>query len=561
MHKALYREYRPMVFEDVIGQDHIIKTLINQIKTDNLSHAYLFCGTRGTGKTSTAKILARAVNCTDANIKPCNKCEVCTSILDSSNLDVIEIDAASNNSVDDIRELRDTVKYTPNSSKYKVYIIDEVHMLSSGAFNALLKTLEEPPSYVIFILATTEPNKIPATILSRCQRFDFKRIGLDTLVSKMRDICDREGVEISDQALSMVARNGQGSVRDSLSILDKCLSFSNGPIDIDDVTELLGAADPGQLINFAEAIIGADVARSMQLVEDYFMWGKDIKLLVEDLTGVFRSILMIKIFGNADHVLDFNEEYRLRLLENSDRIDTDELIRVLNLLSEAMDKLKQSTNQRMTLEIYIMKISAPATDDSDKAIRKRLEVIERMIEDGRITIVNSGQARGTIGQDNINGQENNILSAGTLVNNDEITEKVKNTRENIQVVDDINLEDMAYIEANWKKLLERLVKDRKMPLKAFLEDKHTLRYKNNILYVVLSDGFSFAIDRLTQADTHKYLKDIISEIYQMDIDVRFIVKDDMDKMEFSDKLEENTVENDPAISILSSLGDRLKIEN
>src|SRR3712207_4001870 len=319
MHKALYREYRPMVFEDVIGQDHIIKTLINQIKTDNLSHAYLFCGTRGTGKTSTAKILARAVNCTDANIKPCNKCEVCTSILDSSNLDVIEIDAASNNSVDDIRELRDTVKYTPNSSKYKVYIIDEVHMLSSGAFNALLKTLEEPPSYVIFILATTEPNKIPATILSRCQRFDFKRIGLDTLVSKMRDICDREGVEISDQALSMVARNGQGSVRDSLSILDKCLSFSNGPIDIDDVTELLGAADPGQLINFAEAIIGADVARSMQLVEDYFMWGKDIKLLVEDLTGVFRSILMIKIFGNADHVLDFNEEYRLRLLEKIGR--------------------------------------------------------------------------------------------------------------------------------------------------------------------------------------------------------------------------------------------------
>jgi len=554
MHKALYREYRPMVFEDVIGQDHIIKTLINQIRTDNLSHAYLFCGTRGTGKTSTAKILARAVNCTsDEASKPCNECQVCRSILDYSNLDVIEIDAASNNSVDDIRELRDTVKYTPNNSKYKVYIIDEVHMLSSGAFNALLKTLEEPPSYVIFILATTEPNKIPATILSRCQRFDFKRISLDTLVSKMRDICDREGVDISDRALRMVARNGQGSVRDSLSILDKCLSFSNGPIDIDDVTELLGAADPGQLINFAEAIIGSDVARSMKLIEEYFMWGKDIKLLVEDLTDVFRSILMIKIFGSADQVVDFNEEYRERMMENSQKTDTDELIRVLNLLSEAMYKLKQSTNQRMTLEIYIMKLATPATDDSSMSLRKRIELIERMVEDGRITIVgNNPSNASTLDRDSVEiGSKNSVVS------------NVKNTvdRSNRQSMDDIDPEDMEYIEENWGKLLERLVKDRKMPLKAFLEDKHALRYKNNILYVILSDGFSFAIDRLTQADTHKYLKDIISETYQMDIDVRFIVKEDMDKMEFSDKSEENTIENDPAISILSSLGDKLKIEN
>ena len=568
MHKALYREYRPMVFEDVIGQDHIIKTLINQINTNNLSHAYLFCGTRGTGKTSTAKILARAVNCTHDGDKPCNVCQSCVSIMDASNLDVIEIDAASNNSVDDIRELRDTVKYTPNKSKYKVYIIDEVHMLSSGAFNALLKTLEEPPSYVIFILATTEPNKIPATILSRCQRFDFKRIGLDTLVDKMKFICQKENVDISDDALRLVAKNGQGSFMDSLSILDKCLSFSNGPISMEEVLDLLGAAAPGQLISLSESIIESDVARSMKLVDDYFMWGKDIRLLVEDLTSVFRSMMMMKIFNEADSVVEFNEEYRNKLLEKSKSVDTEEIIRILNLLSEAIDKLKQSTNQRMTLEIYIMKLASPATDDSYRAIKKRLEVIERMVEDGRITVV--GQVGTSIGDPEPSLSDKSRGHMDQRVGRQDRTNKGSYGQETDlssprkdrldQNLEDIDEEGLAYIEENWKKLLERLVKDRKMPLKAFLEDKHALRYKNHILYVVLSDGFSFAIERLKQEETSKYIKNVISEIYKMDIDVRFIVKDDMDKMEFSDPEPKQELGQDPAIGILSSLGDKLKIE-
>lgn len=569
MHKALYREYRPMVFEDVVGQDHIIKTLINQINTDNLSHAYLFCGTRGTGKTSTAKILARAVNCTSDNKKPCNDCESCISILDASNLDVIEIDAASNNSVDDIRELRDTVKYTPSNSRYKVYIIDEVHMLSTGAFNALLKTLEEPPSYVIFILATTEPNKIPATILSRCQRFDFKRVGLDTLVDKMRTICDRENIKISDDALRLIARNGQGSVRDSLSILDKCVSFSNGSIGLDDILEILGAADPGQLINLTESIIQADVATAMKLVDDYFMWGKDIRILVEDLTGVFRSMMMMKIFGKADSVVEFNEEYRNKLMEQSKSMDTEEIIRVLNLLSESIDKLKISANQRLTLEIYIMKLATPATDDSYDAIKKRLEVIERMVEDGKITIV--GQTNLNHNQDGVySGQMNkSLLNAsqekGTMKVNTPSDGEGGHKDSNIAGTNvgehgDMDEDGLAYIEENWKKLLERLVKDRKIPLKAFLEDKHALRYKNKILYVVLSDGFSFAIDSLKQEENREYIKNVMSEIYNINIDVRFIVKEDMDKMDFSDVEPIKESVEDPAIGILSSLGDKLKLE-
>ena len=233
MHKALYRVYRPKTFEDVVGQEHIVKTLKNQIKNNNIGHAYLFSGTRGTGKTSTAKIFARAVNCLNPiNEEPCNECEICRDTLNDNIMDVVEIDAASNNSVDDIRELRESVKYTPSKAKYKVYIIDEVHMLSQGAFNALLKTLEEPPSYVIFILATTEPHKIPATILSRCQRFDFKRVSSKDIAARMAYICEKEDIEVEDKALNLIARNSQGALRDALSILDQCMSFGNDKIDI-----------------------------------------------------------------------------------------------------------------------------------------------------------------------------------------------------------------------------------------------------------------------------------------------------------------------------------------
>ena len=235
MHKALYRAYRPQNFEDVVGQQHIIRTLKNQIESNNVGHAYLFTGTRGTGKTSTAKIFARAVNCVQSkDQEPCNECEVCRDILNDNVMDVVEIDAASNNSVDDIRELRESVKYSPTKAKYKVYIIDEVHMLSQGAFNALLKTLEEPPSYVIFILATTEPHKIPATILSRCQRFDFKRVTVKDMTDRMKKICNEENIEVEEKALNLIARNSQGALRDALSILDQCISFSYNKIEYKD---------------------------------------------------------------------------------------------------------------------------------------------------------------------------------------------------------------------------------------------------------------------------------------------------------------------------------------
>ena len=263
MHKALYRAYRPQNFEDVVGQQHIIRTLKNQIENNNVGHAYLFAGTRGTGKTSTAKIFARAVNCVQSkDQEPCNECEVCKDIINDNIMDVVEIDAASNNSVDDIRELRESVKYSPTKAKYKVYIIDEVHMLSQGAFNALLKTLEEPPSYIIFILATTEPHKIPATILSRCQRFDFKRVTVNDMSERMKKICNEENIEVEDKALNLIARNAQGALRDALSILDQCISFGGNKIEYKDVVELLGTVNIEQLFEMSQFIINQDTKSS-----------------------------------------------------------------------------------------------------------------------------------------------------------------------------------------------------------------------------------------------------------------------------------------------------------
>ncbi len=524
MHKALYREYRPLVFDDLIGQEHIVRTLKNQIKTNNLSHAYLFCGTRGTGKTTTAKILSRAVNCISKDQEvPCNECEVCRGILDASNLDVIEIDAASNNSVDDIRELRDTVRYTPNSSKYKVYIIDEVHMLSQGAFNALLKTLEEPPEYVIFILATTEPNKIPATILSRCQRFDFKRVSVKDIMDRMRIICEKEKVQIDEDALRIVARNGQGSVRDSLSILDKCLAFSFEKLTAQSVLELLGSADPSQLFDFANSILNSDIEKSMKLIDDYYMWGKDLKILVQDISQFFRSLMMVKIFNRADEFIDLTEEYTQKILDLSKNIQMDEIIRILSLLSDLSNNLKYSTNQRITLEVYIMKLASPAIDSSQEALVKRLENIEKIIEDGKINIKSNivvAPSNKNIGVlDSVKTQSNKEASRQE---NAPLKEVDKNK---VDIIDDEDLEDII---KDWGRLMDKMKADKKTPLRAFLTENKGLRYKNEILYVIISEGLAFSLKRLNQEENYKYIKESMQEVFGLNIKPKFILEKDLD---------------------------------
>ena len=427
MHKALYRAYRPQNFEDVVGQEHITRTLKNQIENNNVGHAYLFSGTRGTGKTSTAKIFARAVNCINSiNQEPCNECDVCKDILNDNIMDVIEIDAASNNSVDDIRELRENVKYSPTKSKYKVYIIDEVHMLSQGAFNALLKTLEEPPSYVIFILATTEQHKIPATILSRCQRFDFKRVTVNDMTDRMKKICNEENIEVEDKALNLIARNSQGALRDALSMLDQCISFADNKIEYKDVVELLGTVNIEQLFEMAKFIINQDTKESLQILNEFIIWGKDIRNLINDLIDHFRNLMVCKVSTELDEIISLPEETINQLKAQASDVDVNDIIRILNILSVTQDTMKTSSNPRVLAEVTMMKIAQPMFDESKEALIKRIENLEKRIESGNIKVNNS------------NRENNNEVEKTNVAEEEIIYETVKS-------------EDVKLIESSWQK--------------------------------------------------------------------------------------------------------------
>ena len=293
---ALYRKFRPSTFDQVKGQDHIVQTLKNQINANRIGHAYLFCGTRGTGKTSVAKIFAKAVNCEHpVDGSPCNECETCRGITNGSAMNVIEIDAASNNGVDNIRQIRDEIQYSPSSGKYTVYIIDEVHMLSIGAFNALLKTLEEPPAYVIFILATTEPHKIPITILSRCQRYDFKRISIDTIAARLSELMEKESIEVEDKAIRYVAKAADGSMRDALSLLDQCIAFYLGQkLTYDNVLDVLGAVDNEIFSRLTRSVIDSDVTTSLNILDEIIMQGREPGQFVNDFIWYLRNLMLIK---------------------------------------------------------------------------------------------------------------------------------------------------------------------------------------------------------------------------------------------------------------------------
>ena len=342
---ALYRKFRPAEFEDVKGQDHIITTLKNQIKADRIGHAYLFCGTRGTGKTTVAKIFAKAVNCEHpVDGSPCGECTMCKNIAAGTSMNVIEIDAASNNGVDNIREIREEVSYRPTEGRYKVYIIDEVHMLSIGAFNALLKTLEEPPEYVIFILATTEAHKIPITILSRCQRYDFKRITIDTIAARLDELMKKEQVEVEEKAIRYIAKAADGSMRDALSLLDQCIAFYLGQkLTYDHVLEVLGAVDTDVVSRLLRQIISQDVGKVLATVEELVMQGRELTQLAADFTWYLRNLLLVKTSDNMEDVLDVSTENLTQLKEEAQMIESGVLLRYIRIFSELTNQLKYAT--------------------------------------------------------------------------------------------------------------------------------------------------------------------------------------------------------------------------
>ena len=381
---ALYRKFRPSEFADVKGQDHIITTLQNQIRANRIGHAYLFCGTRGTGKTTVAKIFAKAVNCEHpVDGSPCGECETCRSIAAGTSMNVIEIDAASNNGVDNIREIREEVAYRPTEGRYKVYIIDEVHMLSVGAFNALLKTLEEPPEYVIFILATTEVHKIPITILSRCQHYDFRRISIETITDRMRELMEIEHVDVEEKALRYIARAADGSMRDALSLLDQCIAFYMGQkLTYDNVLEVLGAVDTEVFSRLLRRVLERDVSGVLDVVDELVMQGRELTQLAADFTWYLRNLLLVKTSDNIEDVLDVSTENLAQLKEEAQMVEPDMLFRFIRVFSELSGQLKYATQKRVMLEVALIKLCTPAMETAEDSILDRIRAVEQKVEKG-----------------------------------------------------------------------------------------------------------------------------------------------------------------------------------
>ena len=381
---ALYRKFRPDAFSDVKGQEHIVTTLKNQLRANRIGHAYLFTGTRGTGKTTVAKIFAKTVNCEHPTEDgPCGECRICKAIAAGASMNVIEIDAASNNGVDNIREIIDEVSYSPAEGKYKVYIIDEVHMLSPGAFNALLKTLEEPPSYVIFILATTEVHKIPITILSRCQRYDFKRISIDTITDRMKELMDTEQVQVEDRALRYIAKVADGSMRDALSLLDQCIAFHLGKeLTYDMTLDVLGAVDTEVFSRLLRFVMDRNVLGCIELLEEIVMQGRELVQFVTDFTWYLRNLMLVQTADNLEDVIDMSTDNLANLKEEASMLSMDQIIRYIHIFSELSGQIRYAAQKRILVEIALIKLCKPEMETDQEAVLDRIRQVEEKVENG-----------------------------------------------------------------------------------------------------------------------------------------------------------------------------------
>ena len=384
-YQALYRAWRPRTFSEICDQDAVVRTLRRQVETDRIAHAYLFCGTRGTGKTTAAKVLSRAINCLHpVNGDPCGECEICKALSGENCMDVLEIDAASNTGVDDIRELRDKIQYPPALTRYKVYIIDEVHMLSTGAFNALLKTLEEPPKHAVFILATTEPQKLPATILSRCQRFDFHRIRVEAIVSRLQVVLEGIGRSAEPEALNEIARAAEGAMRDALSLLDVCLSFTEGAVTAELARDVLGTTGRDFMFEFADALISYDAAAALNMIDAAMRRGSDPRVFSLDAANHLRGVLLAAVAGDQlDRILEITPEDAQRFREQAAHASREQLMRAMELFMRVESEMKWATQPRTILELAAVRACHPE-QEAESDLRERLDRMEKRMESGVI---------------------------------------------------------------------------------------------------------------------------------------------------------------------------------
>lgn len=539
---ALYREWRPSVFKDVVGQKHITITLKNQIKNERIAHAYLFCGTRGTGKTSTAKILAKAVNCLDLRDgEPCNECEMCKKINSNMLIDIEELDAASNNSVDNIRSITEEVYYPPREAKYKVYIMDEVHMLSTGAVNAFLKTLEEPPSNVIFILATTDPQKLPITILSRCQRFDFKRIKSEEIFERLRYIVNEQGFFADDNSLRLISRISDGAMRDALGVLDQVISTGNGKVEYQDVVSMLGLITNENLIKMTDAIIKKDIEECVKIIEEIIFSGKDSNNIIKDLILHMRNLLIIKVSQNPYEVLDMSEENIDLLKEQSEKIRVEEIMRFIRILQEAEEQSKWVKQSRVYLELAIIKMCKIEYDTSKEIILSRLNMLEESMKSAEIRVacetITSSKSK----------YKNEVKTHDIMKSNKSKEIKDKST---IRPTEQFNLDSKVNIDMvrkYWKDILETFKGKRLMVIYASLMTAVPLKCINGEITLMYSKEYAFNKQRLDKEDNRQMVQNIFSQVLKDKVRIKYIIEDQKD----------DVVKKDPEEILKNTFGENL----
>lgn len=530
-YKALYREWRPKTFEDVVGQEHITTTLKNQIINNRIAHAYLFCGTRGTGKTSTAKVFAKALNCTNLQAgEPCNECEMCNRINDGLAIDVTELDAASNNGVDKIRDIIDDVQYPPQEARFKVYIMDEVHMLSIGAVNAFLKTLEEPPKNVIFILATTDPQKLPITILSRCQRFDFKRINKNQIVGRLSKIVKEQGVFADDRSLDLVARVSDGAMRDSLSILDQAISMGDGKVDYSSLVSMLGLVTNDNLFNLVDSIVERNIEKSMSIVEELVLSGKDLHIFIKDLISHYRNLLMIKVTHNPEEVLDTAEENIAKLKDQGSRIRVEEIMRCIRVLQESDESAKLSKQARIYLELSIIKMCKIEYDTSKEVLLTRINKLEESLKNGTIRVAQVADGQGASKAEGA-PQGARTQQAARPRAAVSPSEKMAGNENSTVTLDDV--------KRAWRDILEQCKARRAMIIYAALFPGRPIACDQGIITIEYDEQYGFNKNRLEKNDYSTIVEGIFSEVLREKVKLRYTVN----KAQVQEKsLEEQLVE-------------------
>jgi DNA polymerase-3 subunit gamma/tau len=515
---ALYREWRPRTFEDVVGQEHITTTLKNEILNDRIAHAYLFCGTRGTGKTSTAKIMVKALNCLNSKDgEPCNECEMCKKIDDGLAIDVVELDAASNNKVEHIREIIDEVKYPPQESRCKVYILDEVHMLTMPAVNAFLKTLEEPPKNVVFILATTDPQKLPITILSRCQRFDFKRINQKDISDRLKKIVDSQNINYEQKSLDLIARVCDGAMRDALSILDQAIAMGEKQINYEDLVSILGLVTNEYLFDITYAIVDRSIEKAMVIIDKLVYSGKDMQLFIKDLIAHFRNLLMVKVTNNPEEVLDMSLENISMVKEQGNKIRVEEIMRAIRILQDAEMNSKASKQSRLYLELAIIKMCKIEYDTSNEVVLLRINKLEESLKSGKIQIVQGEVSDEILKSTHTNNDSSQIKK--TITKNNSNDSKKENFQVNANST--LTLDDVGRA---WTEILEKFKAKRAMIVYASIVTAKPYSCTSGVVTLEYEAMYAFNKDRLQKSEYKDIVNAVFSEALKEKIIVDYVVK-------------------------------------